>query len=486
MLLSLFLSVLVAAEHRASVQADTAGTCATDLNRLDAKIRENYPGFRIEAVGSTRTRYESALATLRKRAVRATGDECFAVLSALTDFFHDPHLFVYQSTRLDSAETRRRAAAVERRSIDEPTARAWFASHAKSLDPIEGIWYDREIRYAVMADPAGQRKTFIATLLTADSTTWAAGAVRARITRRANGEYAVDLAERNHAIRHLTGTLHRNVLLRLSPGIWGKAFPVPAADSGTLHPLDAHRATLRVRDGAVVIAVPSHDPTYRSTFDSLLQLHRDLLLSATKVVIDLRGNEGGSSGMTRGLRPYWITANDTPADDGDASGMLSSPDQINYALRTIIADTTKPDNRRFLDRLRAHPGELVPFFDSIDRPPAEPATETPAPGNRAVGFLMDRGTVSASEAMINSARRSPRVKTFGEESAGAIEYQSVSIVPFQATARRWYLGYPTITGNIHRTAATPRRGIIPDSPIDLTRTEDPVGEVIRRLGVSPR
>lgn len=478
MLLAMLAATLLSAPDTAS--------CANDLARLDAKIRTNYPGFTIEAKGATLTRYEATLKGLQGQAARASEERCFPILSSLTDFFHDPHLFVFQSTRLDSAETRRRMMMVESRPIDEAAARRYLALRGARLDPIEGIWYDRTLRLAVMADPAGQQTRFVAVLLTTDSSTWALGNVRARITRRRAGEYDVVLAERNHAVRELKGTLHRNVMLRLSPGIWGKEFPVGPADSGTIDPVDVHRATLRQRDGAVVIAIPSHDPTYRAAFDSLISGNRDLLIAARKVVIDLRGNEGGSSGMTRSLRPFYVSGTDAAASSDTNAGMLSSPDVISYALRFLISDTTKADNRRLLDRLRAHPGEFVPFYDSIDHPPASPPEEAPAPGERAVGILMDHGTVSASEAMIVDAKRSPRVRTFGEESAGALEYQSVNIVPFQATGRRWYLGYPTITGNIHRTSASPRRGILPDQALDLPRLADPVGEVIRRLGPPPR
>lgn len=472
MSLALLLAVATAADS----------TCAQNLARLDAKIRENYAGFTIEMVGSKRVQYETMLLRLKRQSANVTGDACFPLLNALTGSFHDPHLFLFQSTRLDTAETTRRVAAVATRNVTETIARQRLNVIREALDPIEGIWYDRGLRVAVLADPAGQRRTFTATILTPDSSTWKPGDVRARFLKLADGSYAADVSERNHALRHLTATLHRGVLMRLSPGIWGKAYPLPLDATDLPDPVDAHRATFRERDGAVIIAIPSHDPAYRAAFDSLLVAHRDALLSARTLVIDLRGNEGGSSGMTRALRPYYISANDrAPADDRDA-GMLSSPDQITYVARGAIGDTLTPEIGGFLKRLRANPGKLVPFYDSATAAPTDPpSAEAPAPGQRAVGFLIDHGTVSASEAMLVAAKRNPAVKVFGEESAGALEYQSVSIVSFKSSEARWYLGYPTITGNIHRAANAPRHGIVPDVAIDLKRSTDPVGDVIARL-----
>lgn len=462
----------------AAAMADSS--CAQNLTRLDAKIRENYAGFTLETVGSKRAQYEATLLRLKRQGADVTGDACFPLLNALTGFFHDPHLFIYQSARLDTAETARRVATAPTRPVTETIARQRLNAIPEALDPIEGIWYDRGLRVAVLADPAGQRRTFTATVLTPDSSTWSAGMVRARFLKLADGSYAADVSERNHALRHLTATLHRGVLMRLSPGLWGKAYPL-APDAGDLpDPVDAHRATFRERDGAVVIAIPSHDPTYRPAFDSLIAAHRDALLAARTLLVDLRGNEGGSSWMTRALRPFYLSVDDrVPGDDRDG-GMLSSPDQIAYVARGGVGDTLTPMIGAFLARLRANPGKLVPFFDSTAAPSAPPPADAPAPGTRTVGVLIDRGTVSAGEAMVKEMQRNPRTRVFGEESAGALEYQSVSIVSFKASDPRWYLGYPTITANIHRSASAPRHGIVPDVAIDPKRA-DPVGEALATL-----
>src|SRR4029078_3675710 len=83
-----------------------------------------------------------------------------------------------------------------------------------------------------------------------------------------------------------------------------------------------------------------------------------------------------------------------------------------------------------------------------------PASPPPAPqprdwvvssGPRAVGVLIDRGTVSASEVLVLTALRSPRTTVFGEPTGGALDYQTASIVSISPREKRWYLGYGTIT-----------------------------------------
>jgi C-terminal processing protease CtpA/Prc len=96
--------------------------------------------------------------------------------------------------------------------------------------------------------------------------------------------------------------------------------------------------------------------------------------------------------------------------------------------------------------------------------------------------IVDRGTVSASEVLVLTALRSPRATVFGEPTAGALDYQSASIVSLSPRENRWYLGYGTIT----RSRDLPRggmrgHGIPPQVRLDLHRIADPVDYVDRAL-----
>ena len=184
------------------------------------------------------------------------------------------------------------------------------------------------------------------------------------------------------------------------PGIWGKEFPVSAADSGTLDPVDPHRPTVYRKNGTLVFAIPSHDG-FKSAIDSMVLAHRDEMSRADRLIIDLRGNEGGGSLMTNNLEPFIRLKEERPNPyPTDRPLMLSSDDQIAYARRAFGAETTA-FVRGLVARMRAHPGELVPVNDPA-APPAQPDPRdwVVSTGPRAVGVLIDRGTVSASEVLV--------------------------------------------------------------------------------------
>jgi hypothetical protein len=463
-------------------QAEPELSCAADLSLLERKMHLDYAGYTMELRGQRLRDFAAMKATAQLRADSTRGEGCYFVLRDFVEWFDDPHLFLYERAAIDSAETARRAATVERRPISESSVRTYFRNRGSRLDPIEGIWYDRGLRVAIVPDSSRLPNGYLAIVLAADTSIWPAGAVRARITRTKGNAYDVALSTSTFALVHRRGTIHRHVLLRLSPGIWGKEFPVTPADSGTLDPVDPHRPVLYRRNGTMVFAIPSHDG-FRGVLDSLVNANHDALAHADRMIVDLRGNEGGGAQMTESLEPFIALVTEKPSPfPTDAAFMLSSDDQIAFARRGFGAETTA-FVRSLVERLRIHPGELVPLDDPLTPPRApRPRDWVVASGPRAVGVLIDRGTVSASEVLVLTALRSPRATVFGEPTAGALDYQTASIVSISPREKRWYLGYGTIT----RSRDLPRggmrgRGIPPDVPLDLSRVADPVGYVDRAL-----
>jgi hypothetical protein len=307
------------------------------------------------------------------------------------------------------------------------------------------------------------------------------GAVRAEFHREADGAYATRLLTRGFAEMKLTARIHKRTVLRLSPGMWGKLFPVAPADTGLVDPLDVHRPKISIRERSVVVSLPSHDPQYAKLLDGLVSANMSNISKRSLLIVDLRGNEGGASFMSRALDPYVASTVRlaTPFDSG-AAVMLSSPAQIAYARRFMGSDTS-PYVRSLVSRMEANPGALV----SMDESPSTASTSPPVPikaGDWRVVVLTDGGTVSAAEVLVLNALRSTRAVVVGEPTAGALDYQSVQIVSLGTGDRRWALGYPTITAH----ADLPRRGmrgrgIQPQVVIRWGNIADPLGEVERRF-----
>lgn len=462
-----------------------APTCGELLQGLVASTERNYAGFVLEVLPRPRHRaqYDDMVVQLQSAALQSPADSCFSVLASYVAWFHDPHLFVFQSARLDSAESRRRMATVPRVAVDEISTRQRLASLHGQLDPIEGIWHDGAMRLAVVPDPEGTPDRYLAVVLESDSLTLPVGAVHAVFDRRADGGYDTELRWRSLARTRPDVSLHRGgTLLRLSPGMWGKLFPGPAAELALLDTADVHRPTFAWRDSVAIVSVPSHDGSQRARLDALLRENLERLRTAPLLVVDLRGNEGGGSGTTAGLLPWLLDRDSIDATAGYADAvLLSSPDQVAYAKRAFGPDTSA-FVRRLVSALERSPGELVELFDAATLPPR---TFYPSPvrGPGRVAMLIDGGTVSAAEVLVKLALESPRAVVMGEPTAGALDYQNVNIVRFHPDESRWLLGYPTIAASARLPEGGIRgTGLEPEIRVHWATVADPIAEAVRLLG----
>src|SRR5947209_2994885 len=179
MRLSALFTALVCASALAIARAQTPNepplSCVADLALLERKMHLDYAGYTLELRGQRLRDFAAMKAAVQSRAESARGDACFFVLRDFVDWFDDPHLFVFESGNIDPAETARRAAAVSHHSLSEATFRAALARRGVSHDPIEGIWYDRGLRVAVIPDSARRPDGYLAIVLTGDTSIWTPG-----------------------------------------------------------------------------------------------------------------------------------------------------------------------------------------------------------------------------------------------------------------------------------------------------------------------
>lgn len=456
----------------AQTPADTnRSTCPAYLEGFQSKIAANYGGFPLEVRGARREAYERFTRDLRTRAARTRFDDCFPVLDTLIQWFEDPHLFVFQYRTLDSATAARVRNAVTHHAVSEPSIRDALRRRGPALDPIEGIWTDGRLRVAITRSAPGR---FDAVVLTPDSGSWHVGDVRGTLTRRPS-DYRAEWYEPDYSSRVLTGRVYRGVTLRLSPLLLVREYPVKPEDMGLADVRDPRRPTLQLRAGTVIVSIPSHSPQYKPVLDSLVGTAAAELRSVDHLIVDLRGNEGGSSYMSDTLLPYIMTRERKTERYPERGGavMLSSPDQIRYAQRAFGSDTTR-FVRTLIQRMQDNPGRFVPFTEPGESRP-ETFPDSLIYGPKRVAVMVDRGTVSASEVLVLKALRSNRAVVIGEPTEGALDYQSTSIVRVFPGAERWYLGYPTITRDTLLPLDGMRgKGIAPQVRVGWDTIPDPI------------
>jgi type IV secretory pathway protease TraF len=224
--------------------------------------------------------------------------------------------------------------------------------------------------------------------------------------------------------------------------------------------------------------VPSHSPEHAPVLNGLVEKFRECILSSENLIIDIRGDEGGSSGMTRALMPFLVTKSKRPSRSVGESVVVSSPDNIAY-FEQMQSQGWVP--AQLVERMKANPGKVV-FFedpDSADSAPLAATDDTATPRPRNVAILIDGAVISAGEAFVLAAMKNEKVTLFGDNTGGVIDYQNVTITSVPGCPSLGIsLGYPTIaasdrlpTGGINVT------GIPPDVRIGRGVT-DPIHFII--------
>ncbi|MCR9246849.1 MAG: S41 family peptidase [bacterium] len=426
--------------------AQSATTTRQLLDAVIARVETNYAGFVIE-VASNPDRlatYRAFCATLFERAASSEPDEALALLHEYVDWFDDGHLFVKEHPRFDPAQLAALRQATPTRSIDGLAGR--LRQPGRDLAPIEGLWFTPDHEIAVeRVDATGVR--YVATILETRSEHWRAGQEIAEFELGEDQQFHATLRLDDHSPRRLQGYLHEP-WLRMPPHTWGRRYPLATSDRERLDAQDPRAPRFRsLGDDACVMHLPSLSPRYGKRLGKLVHEHRAAIAAHDLLIVDLRGNSGGSSTAARPLAPFYHGEEREPRARADAiRHVLSCPDTLAYYRQMKSGFFTPAWLRSLRHRLEKNPGKLIPFWD----PPRTPKDFVPRRVSKTpahVALLIDRVVGSAAEAFLLEARRHPRVTSFGEPTAGMIDYQNVLMVAVEAAGHRVLLGYPLIAAS---------------------------------------
>lgn len=406
--------------------------CAAEFAWITEYASRNYAGFDVKVNEHTRAAYDALLAELRPAAEDArTVADCDAVLARWRTFFQDGHL-TFGRRRAPGAgsasaapespeQIRARFADRERVELTEEGARERIAAPGASRSALEGIWEssDGAYRVAVLRDPRPGR-TYTMSILRADSVWWTPGQVKAVFTGAEAEVHHLRFFMRDHSEQRWTGRVERNVLVLDQGSPWFRVWPAAPGDVTR----EAHQAgqnrSFAVRDlspGTILVQIPTfNDPR---GIDSLFAAEGERIRGAERLVVDVRGNGGGSDFNFRHLLPLVYTR---PIHTVSIEA-LATEENIR-ANETLAADTTWPEAQRqrmreFIARLETARGSWYVFPDNTHEEPA--VLERP----RRVDVLLDRGCASSCEQFLLAARQSGKVALYGDRSAGIIDFGNV-------------------------------------------------------------
>jgi hypothetical protein len=451
-----------AAVAQVSPQSAASPACAAEFAWVTDFAARNYAGFETKTAGDERPRYDALLAELSPLAAAASDPaECGAVLARWLAFFDDGHLSIGRRNAGASAasdapasdsEIRARFADWPTRPLTEAQARSRLDALGAGRHPIEGIWESADASYrgVVLRDDDDDGR-FTMSILRADSVWWTPGQVKAVFERiPADGSYSVQFFMRDHSEQAWQGRVTNNVLVMGPGSTWFRHWPRTPDDMSR----DEYEATRNVRfaardiaPGTVLVQLPSfNDP---AGIDAFFEAEAERIGAAERLVIDLRGNGGGSDYNYRALIPLIYTEPIRLV----SNAALATADNIRVN-EALVADTTIPAGirtqlARSVAQMRTAEGGWYEFPDRVHEEDA--VLELP----RQVAVLVDRGCASSCEQFLLAARQSRKVTIYGTRTAGILDFGNVRNA--QMPGGTLLLNYPTT-----------RSKRLPHDPVDGT------------------
>lgn len=199
-----------------------------------------------------------------------------------------------------------------------------------------------------------------------------------------------------------------------------------------------------------LIAVPSFEIVFKDKVAKLVRDHRSEILGHPNLIIDVRGNGGGSDAVYYPLLPfvranqvhqfgveYLATPENAKSMDSTAKNLAATCPECAASIATMA--------KRLQD---APSGTFISAWPDQDYDPRE-VTRNP----QRVAILIDRRCSSSCEQFALDARRHFKVKLFGRPTFGSLDYSNLGPTDSPSGKRR-----------IWRATSRSRR--LPELPID--------------------
>lgn len=203
----------------------------------------------------------------------------------------------------------------------------------------------------------------------------------------------------------------------------------------------------KINDETNLIHIGSFNHVYKKMIDSVISANYAAITSTKYLLIDLRGNHGGSDVSYKELIPFIYT------NPIEVIGMskLSTPDNIEKYNIAANDDIYSADSREYArkiaEKLKAIPGQFLE--GEIETVRLKEILPYPA----LVGIVVNKICGSTTEQFLLAAKQSKKTVLFGENSAGILDYANMHFLDFPCY--NWRLGY-----------ATSRSMRLPKTPVD--------------------
>lgn len=427
--------------------------CSTAFQWLKKTFEENDAGFKYILSIKGQAAYDYHTQKIQgKINVAKTREECLLVLQEWLHFFRKGHIYIKTLERKKGSESLALAKQLDtlsiknqfkewpRLQIDLPEFEKYLSN--KKTQDFEGIWDSPPYKIAIKKTENGYKGILINNV----SPYWESGQIKLEIIREGNElkgiAYMRDHSKAKSDHIECTGQNYLQVaglgLKRLAP-----VLPTETEVQDYLTSLNTKNPYIKQLDkNTLYFRIPSFDPNQKNAIDSLLDANDEMLSKMPNLIIDIRGNGGGSDFSFSNIIPYLKTNPISTVGVEYLSTSMNNKRMLDFInkpeYKTFFSNEQKEWIKKSYDTLQKHLGEFVYLNEPKKEKEAEDsATKKAYP--KQVGIIIDGDVGSTAEQFVLAARQSKKVKFFGTPTFGALDISNMYSI--KDPCNEYELGY---------------------------------------------
>nr|WP_295871532.1 S41 family peptidase [uncultured Chitinophaga sp.] len=451
------LFILLTLLSPACLKAQKDCNCEGNFQWVKTTFEKNDAGFDYSVQQKGIAAYEAHnKAILVKIKQTKDKEQCAIVMREWLQFFRKAHHAIVP-VYTGSATMNTAYRQPEKMLLSEEAVKQAVPDNAASV--LEGIWTTSSYKIGIVK----KGDVYKGIILASGNKAWEPGSVKLNIAKDSSGTFFMgDFSPQTFSKATLIG----KTVLKLGNVFLKRVYPVFQDDGAAAlyaREMETTEPFLQpLSDKTILLRIPTFEDYAKPAIDSVLKANDQLLKRTPNLVIDIRGNGGGSDVSyyeiipllyTNPIRSVNTTFLSTPLNNSRTEGYLATPG---------LSDAEKQQLTEALKTLKANPGRFVNLNKGQTVDVGKLDTIFPLPKN--VAIIVDNGDGSTSEEFLLAARQSKKVKLFGVTTAGVLDISNTYLV--ESPDKQFKLGYSLSKSLRIPDLAIDGKGIMPDYYID--------------------
>ena len=293
-----FYLLLFLTAHSAFAQQQNCN-CSQALENLIAKVEKEYPGI-AEKTKDTLV-YHNLKANLKNETGTASSENCLPVLQKYVAYFKDRHIWLLPSQPPQTTVKEVNAES----EIFKIDTKKFKKGILRSTDKLEGIWKNDAYEIGVKRIKPNEYVGFI---LSADPKYWRPNEIKFKLFRNGTYEYKMQ----DHSVQKGTYAMDPQGLLYFKEILTELVRELPNAS------LSAEEITAKVNElngfycrrltkKTTILKLSNFSYPFVAAIESLIEKNKGILENSENLIVDLRGNGGGTTDAYEKILPYILT-----------------------------------------------------------------------------------------------------------------------------------------------------------------------------------